>query len=154
MPTNQIKQESTCTCSNFVTSGGYGNCEKYFWGQPLCWASEKSDCYDSIFYEGLGKNRSFEACSSTFGKVIANRIRLTPSNTNTICSFVDSMISHFKILSWQTLFLRVWKWKERTKYNTLWGEWSVSKSHKMRNRWDLHWSLQRRKIYSRNSFFM
>ena len=55
---------SDCSCTNYVTKTGYGNCIKDFMGKgPICYVNEPSNCTDrKISTENGIMQYSWEAC--------------------------------------------------------------------------------------------
>ena len=39
---------ATCSCSDFVTPGGYGKCQKTYLGKPICYVNEPTTCADVV----------------------------------------------------------------------------------------------------------
>ena len=52
-----------CSCSNYVSESGFGNCEKSFKHGPICYVNEPSSCSDAVESKTTGKRYSWEACS-------------------------------------------------------------------------------------------
>jgi len=58
---NNDLASATCSCSDFVTPGGYGKCQKTYLGKPICYVNEPTTCPDvveSLYPTGL----SWQAC--------------------------------------------------------------------------------------------
>ena len=66
LSTNRLEN---CVCSDYVSDNGYGNCQKLLLGHPSCYVVEPSSCTDLEFDSSVGRNASFEACISSFGKL-------------------------------------------------------------------------------------
>merc|ERR1712018_563901 len=52
-----------CSCSDYVTSSGYGNCKKKFKIGPICYVNEPSTCTDLVESQSTGKRYSWDACA-------------------------------------------------------------------------------------------
>ena len=56
-----------CTCINYETPNGIGNCKKTVGKGPICFVDKHSGCSDAK--EDEGHYLSWEACSSVEGRL-------------------------------------------------------------------------------------
>ena len=54
-----------CSCSDFVSSSGYGNCQKSYKHGPFCYVNQPSTCKDLVGSKDFRqKQYSWEACQN------------------------------------------------------------------------------------------
>ena len=51
-----------CSCSDSLSSSGFGNCKKVYEIGPICYVNEPSNCSDLTKSMSTGKSFSWEAC--------------------------------------------------------------------------------------------
>ena len=67
---DEIEKPPDCSCLDFITENGYGNCKETYDGKLFCYVNDKSICTDLIFHPQIGKNFSREACLKNRGGFI------------------------------------------------------------------------------------
>ena len=57
--------EGGCTCSNYIANSGFGNCQKKYKNDQICYVNEPSTCKDLVKSKSTGKRFSWEACATS-----------------------------------------------------------------------------------------
>ena len=61
---DNVSEIGSCSCNEFVSSKGYGRCEKDFQDGPICYVNQPSICKDAISSQSQpGQYFSWEACN-------------------------------------------------------------------------------------------
>ena len=78
-----------CSCSDYVSNTGFGNCQKIFKKSPICYVNEPSTCTDLVKSTLTGKQYSWEACTLP-PPPLPSRPPLTPPDVDSVgCSCSD-----------------------------------------------------------------
>ena len=60
---NLFDNESSCSCSNFISDSGYGRCQKSYLNGPLCYVKLPTTCKDVVTKDSHGPTGySWQAC--------------------------------------------------------------------------------------------